>query len=146
MDALQQVAADARAEERLDEVRPFVHAEDDHPGPRRVIEDAAHGGRRVAARDLDVQQDDVRLLITGQGDRALAVAGLADHPHVVLLFENAAQSFADQRMVIHEEHRYGLRLAGHRRGPRRLLWAIPSPWACLRLTSRTPLDYRTRGP
>lgn len=126
-------------------MRSFVHAEDDHPGARRALEDTAYGGRRVPARNLDVQQDHIGLLVPGERDRAGAVTCLADHPHVVLLFENAAQSLADQRVVVHEQHRYGLRLAGHRREPRRLLWAIPSPWACLRLTSRTPLDYRTRG-
>jgi hypothetical protein len=80
-----------------------VHAQDDHPGPGRDLPDLAHGGGRLPAGNLDVEQDDVGALAGGGRDRVGAVARLPDHLHVVLRLEDPAQPLADEHVVVHEQ-------------------------------------------
>lgn len=101
--ALQQVSAHPGAEQRLHELGPLVHAQDDDPRPGRAVLDLPDGAGDLAAGDLHIEQNDIRLLVRRQGHRCRAVADLADHPHVLLRFQDPAQALAYQRVVVDHE-------------------------------------------
>ncbi len=102
--ALEQVAADAGLERAEDVLLVGVHGEDDH---LRLREEAAELTRRLDAvqeRHRDVHDDDVREGAAGLLDRLLAVLGGADDGDPLMRLEQGENAFADDRVIVGQQH------------------------------------------
>ncbi len=103
---LQQEAAGSGLKCRVDvlvEVEGRDHDDRQRVGDGRAGE-AARGFESVEAGHPDVEQADIRSQLVRQPDRLVAVGGLPDDLDVGLRVEDQAQTGADDRLVVGDEH------------------------------------------
>jgi len=80
-----------------------MHRQDHHPYPRRHPFEVLDRLQPVHAGHGDIQQDDVRLQITGAANGLAAVSGLADHPEIGLGVQNGPQTLAQDTVIFHHQ-------------------------------------------
>src|SRR5690606_22393132 len=77
--------------------------EHEHAAAHAGIAHPAERGHTVELRHQQVHDHDVRRQIHRQPHGALAIAGLADDDHVVLVLEKQPQSFTHYRVIVCDE-------------------------------------------
>ena len=99
---LYEVAEDAGVDRARDElVLPVGGEHDDRDGS--LLENAARRIDAVEVRHLHVHHDQVRLVLAGEGNRLLAVAGLGYHL-VAGALEQGAKVEPDDRFILGDEN------------------------------------------
>jgi hypothetical protein len=82
----------------------FMHGEDEHLDFRKLCHQQLARGQTVQMGHVDVQEDQVRMKLPREFHRLQTISSLAHDFNIWAEFEQSADSFAKQRVIIHEQN------------------------------------------